>query len=91
MFGQESFHVLLLWLVIPSSLVALTMGCRMHKDMLVAILGFAGLIALVAAAALGHDTLGESGERIMTLLGAGAIAAGHIRNFVLCRRGRCDQ
>lgn len=90
-FGQESFHVLLLWLVIPSSIVALSMGCRVHKDVLVAILGVAGLIALVAAATLGHDNLGESGERMLTLLGAAMIAAGHIRNFILCRRGHCDQ
>ncbi len=91
MFGQESFHVLLLWFVIPLSLVALTMGCRSHKDILVAILGLGGLVAMVAAAVLGHDRLGESGERILTLIGAGAIAVGHIRNFVLCRRERCDQ
>ncbi len=90
-FGQESFHVLLLWLVIPLSLVALAMGCRRHGSWLVALLGLSGLSVLVFAATLGYDLLGEDGERIATLLGATAIAAGHVRNFTLCRRADCDR
>ena len=43
----------------------------------------------IAAAALGHDGLGEAGERIATLIGAGAIAVCHVRNYLLCRRARC--
>lgn len=89
-FGQESFHVLLLWLVIPLSFVALTMGCRKHKSWSVALLGLAGLTFLVAAASLGHDTLGEIGERVVTLIGATMIALGHLRNYRLCRRTGCD-
>jgi len=88
-FGQEAFHVWLLWLVIPLSAVALTMGCRTHKDWTVALLGVAGLAMLIIAAALGHGVLGEFGERIATLLGATAIAAGHLRNYALCRRVNC--
>ena len=75
--GQEAFHVWLLWLVIPLSIVALTLGCRTHKDIWVAMLGAAGLAILIIAAAFGHDLLGELGERVATLLGATAIAAGH--------------
>jgi hypothetical protein len=88
-FGQEAFHVWLLWLVIPLSAVALTLGCRTHKDWMVALLGVAGLAMLIIAALLGHDLLGEVGERIATLLGASAIAAGHLRNYTLCRRAKC--
>ena len=44
-FGQESFHVLLLWLVLPLSLIALFLGCRAQKDWPVALMGFAGLAA----------------------------------------------
>lgn len=90
LFGQESFHVLLLWLVIPFSLVALTLGCRKHGNRLVLLSGLAGLTLLVAAAVLGHDVLGEGGERIVTLVGAAAIAFGHLRNYGLCRRVACD-
>ena len=88
-FGQEAFHVWLLWLVIPLSMVALTLGCRTHKDLWVAMLGTAGLTILIAAAAFGHDLLGETGERLATLLGATAIAGGHLRNYSLCRSANC--
>ncbi len=87
-FGKEAFHVWLLWLVIPFSVVSLFMGCRVHKDKLVVGLGFAGLATLIAAATLGHAGLGEAGERAATLIGASAIAASHMRNFLLCRRAQ---
>ena len=90
LFGQESFHVLLLWLVIPLSFVAFSMGCLKHKSWLVVFFGMTGLTFLIAAATLGHDFLGEIGERITTLLGAIFIAFGHIRNYTLCRRTECD-
>lgn len=89
-FGQESFHVVLLWLVIPLSVVALGMGCRKHKNWMVALLGVAGLSLLIIAAAFGHDFLGETGERIATLAGALFIGVGHFRNYTLCRRSECD-
>lgn len=89
-FGQESFHVVLLWLVIPLSIVALGMGCRKHKNWMVALLGAAGLILLIIAAAFGHDFLGETGERLATLAGALFIGVGHFRNYTLCRRSECE-
>ena len=56
-FGQEAFHVVLLWLVIPLSVVALTMGCRTHKNWVVGVLGLVGLALLIIAAVFGHDFL----------------------------------
>ena len=88
-FGQEAFHFWLLWLVIPFSAIALTLGCRTHKDGVVLLLGLSGLTILILAAILGHDLLGEAGERAATLAGAIVIAAGHLRNYALCRRIQC--
>ena len=90
-FGQESFHQILLWVVIPLSVVGLTLGCRRHKDRLVALLGLAGLVVLVLVATMGASTLGEFGERAATLVGACAIAIGHVRNYQLCRGSECDR
>ena len=90
LFGEELFHVLLLWLVIPLSVIALSLGCRRHKDRLVAAIGLVGLTFLVVAASLGHDFLGETNERILTIIGAAVIAMGHLRNYSLCRREECD-
>ena len=89
-FGEESFHVLLLWCVIPLSIISLSIGCRKHKDKFVATLGVAGLTLLSLAAFFGHEFLGEDGERVATLLGAIIIAGGHMRNYALCRRVECD-
>ena len=85
-FGEESFHVLLLWCVIPLSIISLSIGCRKHKDSFVATLGVAGVTLLSLAAFFGHEFLGESGERVTTLIGAIIIAGGHLRNYTLCRR-----
>ena len=90
LFGEELFHVLLLWLVIPLSLVALSLGCRRHRDVMVAVIGLAGLTALILAATFGHSTLGERGEQILTLIGAAMIALGHLRNYKLCRSRACN-
>ena len=57
LFGEELFHVLLLWLVIPLSLVALSLGCRRHRDVLVAAIGLVGLISLILAATFGCGTI----------------------------------
>lgn len=87
-FGKEAFHVWLLWLVIPFSVISLLFGCRVHRDKWVVGLGLTGLATLIGTATLGHAGLGEAGERVATLIGASAIAAGHMRNFLLCRHAR---
>jgi hypothetical protein len=87
--SDELFHRLLLLVVVPSSAVGLGLGCRRHKDRAVVGLGLLGLSALCLAAIVGHPTLGEEGERMLTLGGAVVIATAHRRNFRLCRRAAC--
>jgi hypothetical protein len=81
--GDEAFHRLLLFLVLPSSGLALTLGCRRHKDLAVLAAGASGLGLLVAA------TLAEDLERGLTVLGSVVLSLGHIRNFLHCRKDRC--
>jgi hypothetical protein len=40
---------------------------------------------LIFAALLGHDLIGESGEKILTLLGATLVAIAHWANFGRCK------
>lgn len=80
------FHQWMLVAVVPTSLFALTMGCRKHKRYRIFLWGATGLVTLGLAAYLGHDTLGELGEKLLTLVGACIIAFGHLRNHRLCRR-----
>ena len=88
-FAGEHFHQWMLIAVIPTSLTALTMGCKQHRNMSIMAMGLAGLIVLTLAAFLGHDLLGETGEKMVSLLGASLIAVGHVKNHTLCRRLQC--
>lgn len=87
---DEAFHLWMLIAVIPTGLFALTLGCRKHRNYRVLILGITGLSVLIASAWLGHDLLGETGEKITTVLGACLVAAGHILNYRLCQRNQCE-
>lgn len=86
----EDFHQLLLWVILPTSGVAIGLGCRRHKDGRVLLFGLVGLSLLMLAAFQGHDWFGELGERLVTVLGGGIMAVGHVRNYRLCRSGQCS-
>jgi MerC mercury resistance protein len=89
--GDESFHRLLLWFVFPTSVFAITQGCRRHKDLLVFVFGSLGLMILFGTATLGEQILNEDGERIATVLAAMSLVFGHYRNYTCCRRNNCDR
>lgn len=88
-FADEHFHFLLLYLVLPTSALAICLGCRRHRTFRVIAWGSAGLGLLVVGALLGHDRLGELGEKGLTLLGAGFVVLAHVHNFRLCRQSQC--
>lgn len=83
---DELFHRLLLIVVLPVSAYALMSGLRRHRNRIVLVTGVAGLMVLIVGAAFGHDLFGETGERIVTLIGSALVALGHFRNFQLCQR-----
>ena len=53
-------------------------------------LGIAGMLLLLFSAFWGHDLVGEWGERLLTVLGGITLAAGHVRNYRLCRQQDCQ-
>ena len=82
--GTEDFHKTLLYFVIPSSIIALSLGCKMHGKYEVYSYGFFGIGALLFASFFGHNYLGEVGEIFLTLIGAGIVSLGHYKNQKLC-------
>ena len=88
--ADEKFHAVLIFLILPASIVALTLGCRRHRDMSVFYWGCSGLIVLLGTLLLGHDLLGDSGEKIMTVFGSGLVVVGHVLNFRSCRTSACQ-
>lgn len=83
---NEAFHVWMVIIVIPTSLYALTMGCKKHQRYTLLGIGAIGLSCLLLSVALGEHILGEAGEKTLTLIGAGILAYGHYRNYRLCQQ-----
>ena len=88
-FGDGAFHTILLWLILPTSSLAVTLGWRAHRDYRVVLLGLTGLALVGVAAVAGHDHLSEFGERGVTMAGSGFLILGHILNQRLCRHDHC--
>ena len=88
--ADEKFHAVLIFMILPASLVALTLGCRRHGDMSVVYWGCGGLVVLLGTLVLGHDLLGDAGEKIMTVFGSGLVVIGHTLNFRACRASTCQ-
>ena len=87
---EQTFHLIMLVFILPVSLMALTIGCRQHKDRLTIILGTIGLGVLMFTALFGHEVFGLTGERIVTSIGGLILASAHIQNYRCCRRDDCD-
>lgn len=87
----EGFHHAALWIILPSAILAFSLGCWRHKDRWVLLLGISGLVGLIAAVTVLHDIAGETGERVVTLIAAALLITAHIRNFRLCRRMDCRE
>ena len=90
MLDEARFHVIILLFIIPTSLIALTIGCRKHKDKLTVALGVLGLLTLALTALFGHDLLGAFGERVVTNMGGIILAGAHIQNYRCCRAKNCN-
>lgn len=82
----EGFHLWMVFAVLPISIYALTKGCKKHSNYQVLSIGGLGLVVLIATAIFGHDFLGETAEKALTVLGASIIAVGHVWNYRLCQR-----
>lgn len=84
------FHQLMLWLVLPTSLLALFLGCRKHKQWHIVGTGATGMIILVIVAFLGHDLFGETGEKVVTSIGGMILALSHFLNYRACQSITCS-
>ena len=88
--SETVFHVLLLVFILPTSVIAFTIGCRSHKDKITLVLGALGLSILTITAFFGHQLVGLTGERILTSFGGLILASAHIQNYRCCRRDNCN-
>jgi hypothetical protein len=75
--ASHIFHLWLLIAVFPISAYALTMGCGKHKRYRLLSIGGIGLLMLGTVFFAGHEQLGETLEKVLTVIGAVIIALGH--------------
>ena len=87
---DSMFHKLMLWLVLPTSFLALFLGCRKHKQWLIAGTGILGVTILISVAMVGHEVFGISGEKIATSIGGIILAASHFLNYRACQSITCE-
>lgn len=81
---NEAFHFWLVLAVIPTSLYAITLGCKQHRRYRLFVLCGTGLAMLLSALIL-EERIGEAGEQLLTVLGSSFIVIGHWLNYRLCR------
>ena len=87
---NHEFHIALVFIIVPMSLLAGFLGCSKHKDKWV-LSGLAvGLTTLVVTALFGHDLVGEFGEKAFTIGASLILALAHWRNYKLCRDKTCE-
>ena len=79
-------HFWTLVVVIPTSLLSLTLGCSKHKNKTYLSIALVGLAILSYAALWGHQTFGCQNEKYVTLFGSCILSFAHIRNYLHCRK-----
>ena len=89
-YNNELIHYVLLFIAIPVSLYALITGVRNHKSYAYLYAGLVGITALILAVTLGAQIWGETGEKVLTTIGAILVAISHFKNYRLCREVECD-
>ena len=83
----EHFHLQLLLVVVPVSLIAFALGFRRHRDWRVISLGLLGIMLLTAGGTVVHNSYGIIADTLFTVAGALVLAGAHYFNGRLrCRR-----
>ncbi len=86
---HDTLHEVLLYLVVPLGVFALTLGFTHHKNTSVLAIGLIGLGLLALTVMLGHERLSESAELTLTTLASCMIALAHYKNFKLRNAHHC--
>ena len=84
--GDGHFHSLMLWFVVPTSVLGFGLGLRVHRRADIVVMGAIAIGALAAAALWGHRAWDPSVEVLVNVAASVLLAAAHWRNFREVRR-----
>ncbi len=87
---NELIHKMILLIALPVSFYALSLGYKNHNILSFLCIGISGLLALTLAVLLGESLLGESGEKITTLIGSILVCYAHFKNHQTCKTLECS-
>jgi len=79
-FAEGHFHVQMLLVVLPVSIMAFSLGFRRHRVKRVIIWGGVGMLLLVLGATVIHDSFGLVADRTVTICAALILAFAHFFN-----------
>jgi hypothetical protein len=79
-FGEGHFHVQMLVVVLPVSLIAFSLGFRRHHNMSIIAWGVVGMLLLILGGTVAHNSYGLVADRIVTICGALILAVAHYFN-----------
>ncbi len=84
--GDGHFHSLMLWFVVPTSVLGFGLGFRVHRRVDIVAMGAAAIAVLAATALWGHSEWDPSVEVLANVAASVLLAAAHWRNFREVRR-----
>lgn len=77
---EGHFHSLMLFIVIPISIIALTKGYQNHKNIIIVIVGLFGGITVIIGATYVHYMSNYSSDTLVTISGSVLLALAHFFN-----------
>lgn len=84
--GDGHFHSLMLWFVVPTSVLGFGLGMRVHRRTDIIVMGAAAIAGLATAALWGHSAWDPTIEVLVNVAASVLLAAAHWRNFREVRR-----
>jgi hypothetical protein len=84
--GDGHFHSLMLWFVVPTSVLGFGLGARVHRRFDIVAMGAVAIAALAVTALWGHSEWDPSVEVLANVAASVLLAAAHWRNFREVRR-----
>jgi len=79
-FSEGHLHAQVLVVVLPLSVIALSIGFRRHRDLRIITAGALGILLLATGATFAHTQLGLTADRAFTIAGSLLLATAHWKN-----------
>jgi len=84
--NDAAFHTLMLWFVVPSSVLGFAFGYHAHRGAMIVLLGAVAIAVLALAAFYGHGVWSTGVETAVNVAASVLLAVAHWRNFRAVRR-----